>query len=59
MTSPNGRIINMSSMTVHNAHPSLSAYTASKHAISGFSKVLRLELLSQRIKVIVVNFVNY
>jgi NAD(P)-dependent dehydrogenase (short-subunit alcohol dehydrogenase family) len=39
-----GRIINMSSISGRIGFPGLSAYTASKHALEGYSESLRLEL---------------
>lgn len=39
-----GRIINMSSISGRMGFPGLSAYTASKHALEGYSESLRLEL---------------
>ncbi|MDR6999786.1 SDR family oxidoreductase [Neobacillus niacini] len=39
-----GRIINMSSMSGRFGFPGLSAYSASKHALEGYSESLRLEL---------------
>ncbi|WP_071459694.1 SDR family oxidoreductase [Bacillus massilinigeriensis] len=40
-----GRIINMGSISGKVGFPGLSAYTASKHALEGYSESLRLELL--------------
>ncbi|MDR4947584.1 SDR family oxidoreductase [Neobacillus cucumis] len=42
--SKQGRIINMSSISGRFGFPGLSAYTASKHALEGYSESLRLEL---------------
>ncbi|MEH7334500.1 SDR family oxidoreductase [Neobacillus drentensis] len=39
-----GRIINMSSISGRMGFPGLSAYSASKHALEGYSESLRLEL---------------
>lgn len=39
-----GRIINMSSISGRFGFPGLSAYSASKHALEGYSESLRLEL---------------
>lgn len=39
-----GRVINVSSVAGLYGYPGLSVYCATKHAIEGFSKVLRLEL---------------
>lgn len=39
-----GRIINISSISGRIGFPGLSAYTASKHALEGYSESLRLEL---------------
>lgn len=49
-----GRIINLSSIEGRVASPFISAYTATKHAIEGFSSSLRRELRLFGIKVIVV-----
>ena len=49
-----GRIINMSSIEGKVASPFISAYSATKHAIEGFSASLRRELRLFGIKVIVV-----
>ena len=49
-----GRIINMSSIEGKVASPFISAYTATKHAIEGFSASLRRELRLFGIKVIIV-----
>ncbi|WP_028777098.1 SDR family oxidoreductase [Shimazuella kribbensis] len=40
-----GKIINISSISGRFGFPALSPYTASKHAIEGFSESLRLEML--------------
>lgn len=40
----NGRIVNISSVCAHRSYRGLSAYTASKAAIEGFSKVLAAEV---------------
>jgi NAD(P)-dependent dehydrogenase (short-subunit alcohol dehydrogenase family) len=42
--SKQGRIINISSISGRFGFPGLSAYTASKHALEGYSESLRLEL---------------
>lgn len=41
----NGRIINISSISGRFGFPGLGPYSASKHAVEGFSESLRLELL--------------
>ncbi|CRK84974.1 SDR family oxidoreductase [Neobacillus massiliamazoniensis] len=46
-----GRIINISSISGRIGFPGLSAYTASKHALEGYSESLRLELKPFRIDV--------
>ena len=47
-----GKIINISSILGSKASKNTSVYTASKHALNGFSKVLRLETASRKISVI-------
>jgi len=48
-------IINIASVVAHNGYPSQSAYTASKHALLGFTKSLAAELYSQDIRVHVIS----
>ncbi|MFC7394582.1 SDR family oxidoreductase [Scopulibacillus cellulosilyticus] len=52
--SRNGRIINISSISGLIGFPGLSAYTASKHAIEGFSESLRFEVKPFGIDVILI-----
>jgi NAD(P)-dependent dehydrogenase (short-subunit alcohol dehydrogenase family) len=40
---PGGRIINNGSLSAHTPRPNSAAYTASKHAITGLTKILSLE----------------
>lgn len=54
-----GKIINMSSISGKIGFPGLSAYTASKHALEGFSESLRLELLPFGIDVVLVEPGSY
>ncbi len=49
-----GRIINISSVSGRNGSPFLGAYSASKHALEGFSESLRRELMLYGINVIIV-----
>lgn len=49
------RIINISSMAGIVTSPRMAAYSASKHAVEGFSNVLRLELLPWNIFVCNIN----
>lgn len=49
--SSHGQIINISSILGSRAMERTASYTASKHALSGFSKVLRLETAHQGIRV--------
>ena len=51
---PPGRIVMISSVAGKNGNPLTSAYSASKHAIEGFSESLRRELMLFGIDVIVV-----
>ena len=53
-THPPGRIVNISSTNGTLANPFLSPYIASKHALEGFSKSLRQELILYGIEVAVV-----
>lgn len=52
--SPRARIINISSVSGVSALPFLSGYAATKHAIEGFSKSLRNELIIHNIHVAVI-----
>jgi NAD(P)-dependent dehydrogenase (short-subunit alcohol dehydrogenase family) len=54
-----GKIINMSSISGKIGFPGLSAYTASKHALEGFSESLRLELIPFGIDVVLVEPGSY
>lgn len=47
-----GKIINVSSVLGSNGGKNMSAYTASKHALAGFSKSLRMETSLKKINVI-------
>lgn len=49
-----GRIVNISSIGGRNGGPFLGAYSASKHALEGFSESLRRELMLYGIDVIIV-----
>lgn len=49
-----GRIVNISSIAGQDGTPFLSTYSASKHAVEGFSKSLRKELMLFGIRVIVI-----
>ncbi len=51
---PPGKIINISSVSGELAFPFMSPYVASKHAVEGFSKALRMELMLYGIDVIVI-----
>jgi NAD(P)-dependent dehydrogenase (short-subunit alcohol dehydrogenase family) len=55
----NGRIINMSSISGKFGFPGLSPYTASKHALEGYSESLRLELKPFGIDVVLVEPGSY
>lgn len=48
-------IINIASVVAHNGYPSQSAYTASKHALLGFSKSVAAELYKEGIRVHVIS----
>lgn len=48
-------IINIASVVAHNGYPLQSAYSASKHALLGFSKSVAAELYAQGIRVHVVS----
>lgn len=54
-----GKIINMSSISGKIGFPGLSAYTASKHALEGFSESLRLELIPFGIDVVLIEPGSY
>ncbi|KZE69053.1 short-chain dehydrogenase [Fictibacillus phosphorivorans] len=54
-----GRIINMSSISGKFGFPGLSSYTASKHALEGYSESLRLELKPFGIDVVLVEPGSY
>ncbi|MGJ7921063.1 SDR family oxidoreductase [Neobacillus sp. LXY-4] len=54
-----GRIINMSSISGRFGFPGLSPYTASKHALEGYSESLRLELRPYGIDVVLVEPGSY
>lgn len=54
MKGPPGRIVNISSVGGRQGVPFLGAYTASKHALEGWSECLRRELMIFGIDVIVV-----
>jgi len=54
-----GRIINMSSISGRVGFPGLSPYTASKHALEGYSESLRLELAPFGIDVVLVEPGSY
>jgi len=58
-TQGTGKIINMSSISGKIGFPGLSAYTASKHALEGFSESLRLELIPFGIDVVLVEPGSY
>jgi len=49
--SSNGKVINISSVLGEKAMPHTSVYTSSKHALNGFSKVLRKETSNMGISV--------
>ena len=48
-------IINIASVVAHNGYPLQSAYTASKHALLGFSKSIAAELYERGIRVHVIS----
>ncbi len=54
-----GKIINVSSVSGRIGFPALSAYSASKFAIEGFSESLRLELLPYGVRVVLVEPGSY
>lgn len=54
-----GKIINMSSISGKFGFPGLSAYSASKHALEGFSESLRLELRPFGIDVVLIEPGSY
>ena len=49
-----GRLINVSSVAARHPYPGLSVYTASKHALEGFSQVIRLELAKFGVQVVTI-----
>lgn len=49
--SKSASIINIASVVAHNGYPLQSAYTASKHALLGFTKSLAAELYKENIRV--------
>jgi len=49
-----GRLINVSSVATNHPYPGLSVYTATKHAMRGFSEVLRMELSKFKVPVITI-----
>ena len=51
---PGSRLINVTSVASRLPCPGLSVYTATKHAMSGFSEVLRLELAKFQVSVVTV-----
>jgi NAD(P)-dependent dehydrogenase (short-subunit alcohol dehydrogenase family) len=51
---PKGRVVMISSVSGRNGNPLISAYSASKYAIEGFSESLRRELMLFGIDVIIV-----
>ena len=51
---PGSRLINVTSVASRLPCPGLSVYTATKHALSGFSEVLRLELAKFQVSVVTV-----
>lgn len=53
--SGSGTIINIASVTAHKGYPLQSVYTASKHALVGFSKSLAKEVYEENIRVHVVS----
>ncbi|KAJ3207258.1 hypothetical protein HDU67_007586 [Dinochytrium kinnereticum] len=53
-TPPRPRIINISSMAGRTICPSLSAYSASKHALKALTEALRIELKSFGVDVVIV-----
>ena len=51
---PGSRLINVTSVASRLPCPGLSVYTATKHALSGFSEVLRLELAKFQVSVVTI-----
>jgi len=51
---PGSRLINVTSVASRQPCPGLSVYTATKHALAGFSEVLRLELAKFQVSVVTV-----
>ncbi|TMW73068.1 SDR family NAD(P)-dependent oxidoreductase [Alteribacter natronophilus] len=54
-----GKIINLGSISGRFGFPALGPYVTSKHALSGYSESLRLELLSQNIYVSLIEAGSY
>ncbi len=54
-----GTIINLSSISGRVALPGLSPYSASKHAVEGFSEALRLEMLPFGVNVVLIEPGSY
>lgn len=54
-----GRIINLSSISGRFGFPGLAPYTASKHAVEGFSESLRLEMLPYGVHVVLIEPGSY
>ncbi|QKY68418.1 SDR family oxidoreductase [Lentibacillus sp. CBA3610] len=54
-----GTIINLSSISGRMALPGLAPYSASKHAVEGFSEALRLEMLPYGVHVVLVEPGSY
>lgn len=54
-----GRIINLSSISGRFGFPGLAPYTASKHAVEGFSESLRLEMLPFGVDVVLIEPGSY
>lgn len=57
--SPNGKIINISSVSGYFGFPGMGPYCSSKFAVEGFSESLRLELLPENIYVSLVEPASY
>ena len=53
--SDSATIINIASVTAHKGYPLQSVYTASKHALAGFSKSLAKEVYEENIRVHVIS----
>ena len=52
--SNNPKVINISSILGSKGIPYTASYTASKHALNGYSKVLRKELVDENLKVVII-----